>query len=290
MKIFANAICLAAVFAFTSTASTALAQTGGFPGIDFDQVASGLDRPVFATSAPGDSDRLFVLEQHTGEIKILDLSTKTVTGTFLTLPGGVSTGNEQGLLGLAFHPDYATNGRFYVNFTNGSGDTQVQEFSRSTADTADASSGRNILSIDQPFSNHNAGWMGFGHDNLLYVATGDGGSAFDPQGNSQDITNNLLGKMLRIDVNGDDFAADASRNYAIPNSNPFVGQTGDDEIFAYGLRNPWRNSFDRQTGDLWIADVGQGQREEIDVLINGTSGQNYGWADREGTIASKDSP
>lgn len=281
MKMYAKAICLALIL---SVASIANAQTGGFTGMALEQVASGLDRPVFATSAPGDDDRLYVLEQHTGDIKILDLSTNTVTGTFLSLPGGLSTGNEQGLLGLAFHPDYASNGLFYVNYTNGGGDTQVQEFTRSTANTADASSARNILSVNQPFSNHNAGWMGFGQDNLLYVATGDGGSGFDPQGNSQDITNNLLGKMLRIDINGDDFAADANRNYAIPSSNPFVGQTGDDEIFSYGLRNPWRNSFDRQTGDLWIADVGQGEREEIDVLLNGTSGQNYGWVEREGTV------
>lgn len=281
MKMLTNVVCLALIF---FTAAIANAQTGGFSSITFDQVASGLDRPVFATAAPGDDDRLYVLEQHTGNIQILDLPTNTVTGTFLTLPGGVSTGNEQGLLGLAFHPDYETNGLFYVNFTNNNGDTQVQEFTRSSANTADANSARNILSIDQPFSNHNAGWIGFGQDDLLYVATGDGGSAFDPQGNSQDTTNNLLGKILRLDINGDDFAADPNRNYAIPNSNPFVGQTGDDEIFAFGLRNPFRNSFDRQTGDLWIADVGQNLREEIDVLLNGTSGQNYGWVDREGTL------
>jgi len=277
MKMFANTICLTLLL---SAASIAYGQTGGFTGLDLEQIATGLDRPVFATSAPGDSDRLFVVEQHSAEIKIVDLSTNTVSGTFLNLPGGVSTGNEQGLLGLAFHPNYDTNGLFYVNFTDNNGVTQVQEFTRQTADIADASSARNILSITQPFSNHNAGWIGFGQDNLLYVATGDGGGAFDPQGNSQDITNNLLGKILRIDIDADDFGTDPSRNYAIPDSNPFVGQTGDDEIFAYGLRNPYRNSFDRQTGDLYIADVGQGQREEIDVLLSGTSGQNYGWAER----------
>ena len=285
MKISVRSVCLGSLFCLV-TASFAHAQTGGFTALNLEQVSTGLNRPVFATSAPGDSDRLFVIEQHTADIKIVDLTTNTVTGTFLSLPTAVTTGNEQGLLGLAFHPDYANNGLFYVNFTNSAGDTQVQEYSRLNANQADANSGRNILSVAQPFSNHNAGWMGFGQDDLLYIATGDGGSANDPQNNSQDITNNLLGKVLRIDVNGDDFAADANRNYAIPNSNPFVGQTGDDEIFAYGLRNPFRNSFDRQTGDLWIADVGQSEREEIDVLLNGTSGQNYGWREREGTIGA----
>ncbi|QEG20984.1 PQQ-dependent sugar dehydrogenase [Mariniblastus fucicola] len=283
MKMLSNLTCVGLILISTAVAS---AQTGGFSEINFERVADGLSRPIFATSAPGDPDRLFVVEQHSADIKILDLATNTVTGTFLDLPNGVTTGNEQGLLGLAFHPDYASNGLFYVNYTNSNGDTQVQEYSRLNANQADTSSARNILSIDQPFSNHNGGWMGFGQDNLLYVGTGDGGSANDPLGNSQDITNNLLGKMLRIDVNGDDFAADANRNYAIPNSNPFVGQTGDDEIFAYGLRNPWRSSFDRQTGDLWIGDVGQNAREEINVLLNGTSGQNYGWRDREGTVGS----
>jgi glucose/arabinose dehydrogenase len=255
-----------------------------FSQLNLERVANGLSRPVYATSAPGDPDRLFVVEQHTGEIKIVDPTTNTVTGTFLDLPSTITTGGEQGLLGLAFHPDYEANGLFYVNYTNSSGNTQVQEYSRLNANQADVSSARNILSFSQPFSNHNAGWMGFGQDNLLYIATGDGGSANDPQNNSLDITNNLLGKMLRIDVNGDDFASDVNRNYAIPDSNPFVGVTGDDEIFAYGLRNPWRNSFDRQTGDLWIADVGQNTREEINVLLNGTDGQNYGWREREGTL------
>ena len=140
------------------------------------------------------------------------------------------------------------------------------------------------MTINQPFPNHNGGWLGFDNNGLLNIATGDGGSSGDPQNNAQNITNNLLGKILRVDINGDDFAADPNRNYAIPSSNPFVGITGDDEIWAYGLRNPWRPSFDSQTGDLYIADVGQGALEEINVQpASSTGGENYGWRVREGT-------
>ena len=252
--------------------------------LNFELVGNGLARPVFATSAPGDSDSLFVLEQHRGAIERIDLSTGT-RSTFVTLPSGtVSTGNEQGLLGLAFAPDYQTSGRYYLNYTDASGDTRVREYTRQSPTQGNPIATRDILRIDQPFSNHNAGWIGFGPDGNLYVATGDGGSGNDPQNNSQTITNNLLGKILRVSVDGDDFPNDASRNYSIPSSNPFVGQTGDDEIFAYGLRNPYRCSFDRITGDLWIGDVGQNAREEIDVISASTSGQNFGWRIREGTL------
>ena len=252
--------------------------------LNFELVGNGLARPVFATSAPGDSDSLFVLEQHRGAIERIDLSTGT-RSTFVTLPSGtVSTGNEQGLLGLAFAPDYQASGRYYLNYTDVSGDTRVREYTRQSPTQGNPIATRDILRIDQPFSNHNAGWIGFGPDGNLYVATGDGGSGNDPQNNSQTITNNLLGKILRVSVDGDDFPNDASRNYSIPSSNPFVGQTGDDEIFAYGLRNPYRCSFDRITGDLWIGDVGQNAREEIDVISASTSGQNFGWRIREGTL------
>ena len=171
-----------------------------------------------------------------------------------------------------------------MNYTDASGDTRVREYTRQSPTQGNPIATRDILRIDQPFSNHNAGWIGFGPDGNLYVATGDGGSGNDPQNNSQTITNNLLGKILRVSVDGDDFPNDASRNYSIPSSNPFVGQTGDDEIFAYGLRNPYRCSFDRITGDLWIGDVGQNAREEIDVISASTSGQNFGWRIREGTL------
>ena len=272
----------AVVLAFLFT-TQAFGQTN-VTTLNFELVGNGLARPVFATSAPGDSDSLFVLEQHRGAIERIDLSTGT-RSTFVTLPSGtVSTGNEQGLLGLAFAPDYQTSGRYYLNYTDVSGDTRVREYTRQSPTQGNPIATRDILRIDQPFSNHNAGWIGFGPDGNLYVATGDGGSGNDPQNNSQTITNNLLGKILRVSVDGDDFPNDASRNYSIPISNPFVGQTGDDEIFAYGLRNPYRCSFDRITGDLWIGDVGQNAREEIDVISASTSGQNFGWRIREGTL------
>ena len=272
----------AVVLAFLFT-TQAFGQTN-VTTLNFELVGNGLARPVFATSAPGDSDSLFVLEQHRGAIERIDLSTGA-RSTFVTLPSGtVSTGNEQGLLGLAFAPDYQTSGRYYLNYTDASGDTRVREYTRQSPTQGNPIATRDILRIDQPFSNHNAGWIGFGPDGNLYVATGDGGAANDPQNNSQTITNNLLGKILRVSVDGDDFPNDASRNYSIPSSNPFVGQTGDDEIFAYGLRNPYRCSFDRITGDLWIGDVGQNAREEIDVISAGTSGQNFGWRIREGTL------
>lgn len=251
-----------------------------------ERVANGFSLPVYATAPTGDTDRLFVIEQHTGQIRILDLSSGTTLATpFLTVPG-ISQGGEQGLLGLAFHPDYATNGLFYVDFTSAAGDTVVREYKVSNGDPniADPASARTILTIDQPASNHNGGWLGFGPDDQLYIASGDGGGAGDTNNHAQTITNDLLGKILRIDINSDDFPADPNRNYAIPASNPFVGVTGDDEIWAYGLRNPWRPSFDRLTGDLYIADVGQGSREEVNFQpASSDGGENYGWHVLEGT-------
>jgi glucose/arabinose dehydrogenase len=274
---------------------SALAQTGTV------RVATGINRPVFAISPPGDSSRLFIAEQHTGRIEILDLVSGTILGTpFLDL-SGLATGNEQGLLGLAFDPDYANNGHFYVNVTTnaGSGDTHIRRFTvagdSTTSNLANAASQFEILSYNQPQGNHNGGWIGFSpHDSYLYIASGDGGSSNDSGsghtsgiGNAQDITNNLLGKMLRIDVTGDNFPVDTNRNYSIPSDNPLVGITGDDEIWAYGLRNPYRSSFDRETGDLWIGDVGQNVREEIDFQhAESSGGENYGWRLREGTIAT----
>ncbi len=268
-------------------------------GLVVNRIASNLARPVFVTTPPGDMNRLFVVEQHTGNIRILDRTTDPPTllpTPFLTIPGGVSTGSEQGLLGLAFHPNYSANGLFYVNYTDTAGNTQIRQFSRSAANPnlADAGSGVSVLSFLQPQSNHNGGWVGFGPDGFLYVASGDGGGSNDSGfghtagiGNAQDIEN-LLGKMLRIDVNGDDFPSDATKNYAIPPTNPFAGAVaGADEIWSYGLRNPWRPSFDRLTGDLWIADVGQNAREEIDFQPTASiGGENYGWRLREGTIAT----
>ena len=249
------------------------------------RVASGLSSPVFVTAPPGDFDRLFIVQQ-TGSIRILDLTSGTLNATpFLQIT--VTGGGERGLLGLAFDPNYAQNGYFYVNYTrnvSGSLTTHVSRFKRSlNPDVADSTSELVMLRIAQPYGNHNGGWIAFGPDGYLYVATGDGGLGGDPDDRSQDITNELLGKMLRIDVNGDDFPVDPNRNYAIPVDNPFVGITGDDEIWAYGLRNPWRNAFDRETGDLYIADVGQGAWEEINFQpADSIGGENYGWRCYEG--------
>ena len=263
--------------------STADTQAGSTL-IDAVRVASGLSNPLFAASPPGDPDRLFVVEQHTGRIRILDVTTGQLNGdAFLDLPdNALAGGGEQGLLGLAFHPNYASNGLFYVNLTNAAGDTEIREYRRADANHADAASSRLILGFDQPFDNHNGGWMSFGPDGFLYIASGDGGGGGDPQNNAQNV-NSLLGKILRIDVNSDGFPADAAKNYAIPASNPFAGATpGADEVWLYGLRNPWRSSFDSATGDLWIGDVGQGAREEINRIAAGQGGLNLGWKIMEG--------
>ncbi|KAA0213986.1 MAG: hypothetical protein DYG94_03055 [Leptolyngbya sp. PLA3] len=249
------------------------------------RIASGLVRPVGLFHVPGDSSRLFVIEKQ-GFIRIIE------NGVLLPTPfldvdaltgGGTSTSSEQGLLGLAFHPDYANNGLFYIDHTNTSGNTVIAEYQvSSNPNVASAASRRELLTIAQPFSNHNGGWIDFGPDNYLYIAMGDGGSGGDPGNRAQNI-NVLLGKMLRIDVNGNN---SSNGQYGIPPNNPFVGVDGADEIWAYGLRNSWRNSFDRQTGDLWIADVGQGSWEEINFQpANSTGGENYGWRCYEGNAA-----
>lgn len=267
-------------------AASVTSETLAQPTMTAERIVSGLNRPVFVGTAPGDPDRLFILLQRQnsiGRIKIFNLSTNTLNAADFLAISGLSGGNEQGLLGLAFHPNYQKNGLFYVNITTqaGGGDTVIREYQRQTADLADASSARTVMTFNQPFSNHNGGWMDFGPDGYLYIASGDGGSGGDPQNNAQDITNNRLGKLLRIDPLGNN---GGGGQYGIPASNPFVGITGDDEIWAYGLRNPWRCSFDALTGDLYIADVGQGSLEEIDVQpASSTGGENYGWRVREGT-------
>ena len=251
-------------------------------------VVSGSSIPVFVTAPPKDSKRLFVVEKG-GRIRIFDLIAGSLLPTpFLALTD-LSSGDEQGLLGLAFHPKFETNGLFYVNFTDGSGATNVREYrvSAGNPNVANPTSARTLLIIPQPFANHNGGWIAFGPDELLYIAMGDGGSANDPGNRAQNL-GELLGKMLRIDVNGDDFPTEPGRNYKIPPTNPFVGKPGArPEIWAYGLRNPWRCSFDRKTGDLYIADVGQGSREEINFQPAASKGgENYGWRFEEGTLAT----
>ena len=272
-------------------AAAALMASSTAAQLTTETVASGLSGPLWVTHAPGDFERIFVLEQRSGSqgrIRIIDITTDTLLPTPFLSVTVTSSGNERGLLGLAFHPDYNANGKFYINYTNSSGTTIVDEYTVSTADpnVADAGSRKQVLSVAQPFSNHNGGWISFGPDGYLYISSGDGGSGGDPGNRSQTITNQLLGKMLRIDVDGDDFPADSSRNYAIPADNPFVGATGDDEIWAYGLRNAWRNDFDNATGDLYIADVGQNAHEEINFQpASSTGGENYGWRCYEGSLA-----
>ena len=248
----------------------------GAAPLSTERVASGLSRPVQVAAVPGDTERLFIVEQRsgsTGRIKILNLVTGSVNATpFLSLT--VSTSSEQGLLGLAFHPNYSQNGYFYVNYTASNGDTVIKRYTVSSGnpDIANSGSGYTIMTIDQPYTNHNGGWLGFSpNDGYLYIGTGDGGSGGDPGNRAQDITNQKLGKILRIDVDG-------GAPYTNPTSNPFVGVTGDDEIWAYGIRNPWRCGFDRQTGDLWIGDVGQNAWEEITFQpASSVGGENYGW-------------
>jgi Ca2+-binding RTX toxin-like protein len=239
------------------------------------RVATGLSQPLFATAPPGDTGRLFPVEK-TGQIKILDLVTGQVQATpFLDVSSQILTDGERGLLGLAFDPGFASNGFFYVALINPAGDAEIRRY-HASGNVADPASLTPVITIDQTTaSNHKAGWLAFGPDGYLYNSTGDGGST--PLA-AQDI-NSLLGKILRIDVHADGFPADPARNYAVPADNPFVGTAGADEIYALGLRNPWRPSFDRAMGDFYIADVGQSQYEEIDI---GQKGANYGWPVFEG--------
>jgi hypothetical protein len=237
------------------------------------RIASGLNRPLWAGAPRGD-ERVFVAQKG-GQIRIAQ-DGQVLASPFLNLAAKVSGGGEQGLLGMAFHPAYASNGRFYVHYTDLAGDTLVSRFTVSAdRNVADPLSEAVVLAQPQPFENHNGGDLHFGPDGYLYVFLGDGGSANDPACRAQKLTN-LLGKVLRIDV-------DSATPYAIPPTNPFVGQGGREEIFHYGLRNPWRNGFDRLTGDLYIGDVGQDVREEIDVAPAGSAGLNFGWKVMEGT-------
>lgn len=242
------------------------------------EVASGLSQPTGIYDC-GDG-RHFVLEKDAGDIEILDENFAYV-GKFLDLTGLISTGGERGLLGMAFHPDYANNGYFYVNYTDTGGDTKVVRYSVDPGDPnlADPNSALEIIFIEQDYSNHNGGHIAFGPDGYLYIGMGDGGSANDPQNRAQD-GQSLLGKMLRIDV---DNPANGE-NYGIPADNPFIGNADFlDEIWTYGLRNPWKFSFDSETGDLWIGDVGQNNYEEIILeLADYPGGANYGWKCYEG--------
>lgn len=246
--------------------------TEAFPTLKFD-------KPVELTSPTDGTNRIFVVSQ-TGKIHVFPSNATTTTPpVFLDLSSKVTAGGELGLLGLAFHPDYKANGYFYVNYTRGNPlETAISRFKVSSADlnVADPASEQVLLTYQQPFSNHNGGKLAFGNDGYLYIASGDGGSGGDPRNYAQN-RQQLLGKIIRIDVN----STTGNLPYAIPADNPYKGNTTGfrEEIYAYGLRNPWRFSFDRATGALWAGDVGQGNVEEISIIKNGG---NYGWKIREG--------
>jgi glucose/arabinose dehydrogenase len=243
--------------------------------------ASGLTKPVFVTSAHDDTGRLFIVEQ-TGRIKIYK-NGQILSTPFLNIAGQVSGGYEQGLLGLAFHPSFKTNHKLYVNFTDVNGNTVIREYrvSSTNSNVVATSTARTILRITQPYDNHNGGMLAFGPDGYLYIGMGDGGSGGDP-GNRAQNTGVLLGKILRINING----STSTKGYLIPSTNPYVGKTGADEIWQLGVRNPWRFSFDRANGSLWIGDVGQAAWEEIDRATRTASGAgrgvNWGWHVLEG--------
>jgi len=246
--------------------------------ISFVEVAAGFNDPVDIQNA-GD-DRLFIVEQG-GIIKILNSDFTTNATPFLNISSQVSGGSEQGLLGLAFHPDYATNGFFFLNYTKTNGDSRIARYSVDPGNSDIALSGSELVIIEyaQPFSNHNGGGIVFGPDGFLYIGTGDGGSGGDP-GNRAQNTTLLLGKLLRLDIDN----PTGGNEYGIPSDNPFAGSMVDrEEIWAYGLRNPWRFSFDSETDDLWIGDVGQQNVEEIDRAGLTEAGLNYGWRCYEGS-------
>jgi glucose/arabinose dehydrogenase len=233
--------------------------------LELKVVATGLDDPVFATAAPGERSRLYVVEQG-GLVRVLERG-KLLDEPFLDVSSEISTGGERGLLSLAFHPDYASNQLFYVDYTDLEGDTRVVEY-RASSTGGEPTRVRELLYVMQPYANHNGGQLAFGPDGLLYVGMGDGGSGGDPEDHAQDLSSRL-GKLLRLDVDG---------------------RSTDWEMVGYGLRNPWRFSFDRVTGDLWIADVGQNAVEEVDFVSRKdlVNTYNFGWDVFEGSVPFED--
>jgi glucose/arabinose dehydrogenase len=275
-----------AVPSHSAAAESGAAANVAFPDPDaftWHEVASGLESPVDIQFADDGTARMFVVEQ-AGRIRIFQ-GAQLEAAPFLDITDRVdSNGDEQGLLGLAFHMQYAKTGLFFVNYTDHHHHNVIARFRVSSdPDRADPTSEKTLISIDDPFPNHNGGVLAFGPDGYLYAGLGDGGSSGDPFGNGQN-TNTLLGKILRVDVDGGD-------PYAIPADNPFANGGGSPEVWAYGLRNPWRLSFDRSTGDLFIADVGQNLWEEVDFLPAGSSpGTNLGWNYREGKHSYSGAP
>jgi glucose/arabinose dehydrogenase len=265
-------VCLALVGLLKCGASSGPTGTTG-TGVRLVEVASGLSNPLYLT-APKSDPRQFVVEQP-GRIRVIS-NGALLTTPFIDLTSKVLSGGERGLLSVAFHPSYSTNGFFYVNYTDRNGDTRVERYHVSAnANVADPASVKLILMVPQPFANHNGGLVLFGQDGMLYIGMGDGGSGGDPNRNGQN-PNALLGKLLRIDV-------DRGDPYAIPADNPYASGTGGrGEVWAIGLRNPWRFSFDRTANALYIADVGQDAYEEINAVTTSAKGLNYGWNIMEG--------
>lgn len=255
-------------------------QSTGTGSLTTALVATGFKNPTnIVTSPPASDDRLFITEQG-GLIKTINKQTGKEEATFLDISAKVkSDGGEMGLLGLTFHPNFATNGYFFVNYTDKEDNTIVARYKANAQGKVDIGSEKIVLKVKQPYPNHNGGALAFGPDGFLYIAMGDGGSGGDPDNRSQNKSD-LLGKLLRIDVNKGD-------PYTVPASNPLANETVvKPEIWAWGLRNPWRISFDSQTGDLYIADVGQGKIEELNVQKAASKGgENYGWRCYEGTQA-----
>lgn len=243
-------------------------------------VATSFEAPTTIATAPDKADERLFIAERIGTIKTINKNGGGDGTTFLDIRTKVKdNGSEMGLLGLAFHPKFAENGYFFVNYTDKQDNTIIARFQVEANGQVDPATEKVLIKLKQPYENHNGGALAFGPDGFLYAALGDGGSGGDPQNNSQN-KNTLLGKILRLDV-------DSGDPYAIPASNPFVNESGaKPEIWAYGLRNPWRISFDRQTGDLYIADVGQNKIEEVDVQKAASKGgENYGWRCYEGTQA-----
>jgi glucose/arabinose dehydrogenase len=271
------------VVGYMAARSFLLRPASGNADYQFVEIAADLNRPIYLTHA-GD-ERLFVVEQD-GPIRIIENGEVRET-PFLDVSTIVNTdGLERGLLGLAFHPDYADNGWFFINYTSLNTDDTVARYTVSPDDpnVADPDTDAEILRVEDPYPNHNAGQLAFGPDGYLYVGMGDGGSAGDPHGNGQN-RQALLGKMLRLNVDGE-------LPYTIPDDNPFIGdENAAPEVWAWGLRNPWRYSFDRETGDFYIADVGQNQWEEINFQpADSNGGENYGWNPLEGSHAYSQQP
>ena len=256
------------------------ATPAALPKVALQAVAQGLDRPVHVAPAGDGSVRLYVVEQ-AGVVRIFDHG-RLLPEPFLDLRRRVESGGEKGLLSVAFHPHYRDNGMFFVNYTARDGrglHTRISRFQRASAVRADTGSETVVLRVDQPYSNHNGGQLAFGADGFLYIGMGDGGAANDPHNHAQD-PGSLLGKLLRIDID----RSDPGQAYAVPVDNPFVSRPGyRPEIWALGLRNPWRFAFDAGSGALYLADVGQDRVEEINII---RKGGNYGWRVLEGEICT----